>query len=120
MSVLTIVTKRPWLGAWTAPRGEIDRYPVGLRWGSNHVTVPPGVHHVTIWMPWLWPYGQAEITVDNRSDPAATVYYAAPFLTMGSGAIGFTPVRNPGLGLFLLVVGLPLLILCVCVGTALL
>jgi hypothetical protein len=116
---LTIITKQPMVGAWVAPRAEINRYPVGLRWGSNTVAVPPGVHHVTIFMPWLWRFGHAEITVDNRSDPAATVYYAAPYVNFGSGVIGFTPVKNPGLGAFLaVVIGLPLLVLCVCFSAA--
>jgi hypothetical protein len=120
-SVLTIVAKSPWLGSWVTPRGEIDRFPVNLRWGSNTIAVPPGVHHVSIWMPWLWRFGQAEITVDNRADPAATIYYAPPLVTVGPGAIGFTPVKNPGLALFLgLAVGVPLLVLCTCFGTALL
>lgn len=120
VSALTIVTKQPLLGSWITPRGEVNGFPVGLRWGANHVSVPPGVHHVKIWMPWFWRFGQAEITVDNRADPAATIYYAAPYVSFGSGAIGFTPVKSPGLGFFLLIVGLPLLVLCTCFGTALL
>jgi len=118
--VLTIVTKQPWIGSWVAPRGEINGYPVGLRGGSNTVSAPPGVHHVTVYLPWLWRFGHAEITVDNRNDPAATVYYAAPFVSVGPGAIGFTPVKNPGLALFLGLVAGVLLVFCTCFGTALL
>jgi hypothetical protein len=69
----------------------------------------------------LWRFGQAEITVDNRSDPAATIYYAAPMVNFGPGAIGFTPVKNPKVALFLgFVIGVPLVVLCTCFGAALL
>lgn len=120
-SVLTIVAKPPLGRAWITPRADINRYPVGLRWGVNTVVVPPGVHHVAIHMPWLWRYGEAEITVDNRNDPAATIYYAAPILSFGSGAIGFFPVKSPGFALHIsLLIAAPLLLLCACLGTTLL
>jgi hypothetical protein len=105
-------------GAFISPRGEVNGYPVGLRWGSNIINVPPGVHHVKIYMPWLWRFGQAEVTVDNRSYPAPPIHYAAPYVNFGAGAIGLAPVKNPGLGVFLAVLGIPLLALCACLGVS--
>lgn len=40
-------------------------------------------------------YGHAEITVDNRTGPAPTVYYAPPHLNFLRGAIGLEPVKRP-------------------------
>ncbi len=120
-AALTIVTKQPMFGSFIRPRGEINGYPVGLRWGPNTIGTHPGVHHVKIHMPWLWKFGHAEITVDNRMGPAPTIYYSSPWVNFGNGAIGLTPVRNPGLGVFIAVAVVPLLlIVACCVGVALL
>jgi hypothetical protein len=117
-TVLTVVTKPPAGGAFVSPRGEINGYPVALRWGSNTFGVPRGLHHVKIYMPWLWRFGKAEITVDNRDDAVATVHYAAPYVNFGGGAIGLAPVKNPGLSALLAVIGVPLLLLAVCLGAS--
>lgn len=117
-TTLTIVTKQPLVGSFITPSGEVNGYPVGLRWGSNSITVPPGVHHVKIYMSWIWRYGLAEITVDNRSDPNATIYYAAPFVNFLAGAIGFTPVKSPGLAAFLAAVVAPVVLIGACCAAA--
>jgi hypothetical protein len=115
-TVLTVVTKPPAGGAFISPRGEINGHPVAFLWGSNSFGTPRGVHHVKIYMPWLWRFGQAEITVDNRDDALASVHYAAPYLNFGAGAIGLAPVKNPGRGVFLAVIGVPLILLAACLG----
>jgi hypothetical protein len=115
---LTIVTKGLPLGTWVRPQATINGYPVSLTWGSNTIGIAPGVHQVDIWMPWLWRFGQAAITVDNRYDPAPAVYYATPWVNFGAGAIGFSPVRNPMLWLFLALFVLPLVLLVGCCAFA--
>jgi hypothetical protein len=120
-TALTIVTKQPTFGSFISPRGEINGYPVGLRWGSNTIGAHPGLHHIKIHMPWLWKFGEAELTVDNTAGPAPTVYYSAPWVNFGRGAIGLTPMPNPGLGIFIAVLVVPLLLIAACcVGAALL
>jgi hypothetical protein len=116
---LTINAKTIPLGVWVTPRAEINGYPVALNWGVNHIPAQPGVHNIHVYMPWMWRYGKADITIDNRTAPAPPVYYAVPFTTFTRGAIGLAPVKNPGLLAFLLVIGLPLLaiVLC-CLGVA--
>jgi hypothetical protein len=69
-------------------------------------------------MQWMWKYGQAQITVDNRAVPAPTVYYAPPWVSFGAGAIGFTPVRNPKLGVLLAIFIVPLALIAICCGVA--
>jgi hypothetical protein len=114
---LTINAKTIPLGSWVSPRAEINGTPVPLNWGVNHIGSAPGVHNIHIYLPWLWRYGKAEITVDNRTAPAPPVYYAAPYTTFTKGAIGLAPVKNPGLLplILILVIPLALLVLC-CVG----
>jgi hypothetical protein len=118
-SSLTIITKRPPTGVIVNPTAIINGHSVPLRWGENVIPAPPGVHHITIYMQWLWKVGSAEITVDNSRAPAPPVYYALPYSGFQKGAIGFEPQSNPGLVPFLLIVGVPILlaILC-CIGTA--
>ena len=118
---LSIHTKQPTFGSFVSPRAEINGHPVNLRWGANAIAAPPGTHHIVIYMPWLWKFGRAEITVDNTAGQAPTVYYGMPWVNFGSGAIGLQPVGNPGLVTFLLVAIVPLLLLLgCCVGVNLL
>jgi hypothetical protein len=114
---LTINTKTIPLGVWVSPRAEINGHPVNLAWGVNHIPAHPGVHRIHIYMPWLWRYGKADITIDNTAAPAPPVYYAVPYVAFLGGAIGLQPVKNPGLLAFILVFLAPivLLVLC-CVG----
>jgi hypothetical protein len=111
---LAIYAKSIPLGAWVTPRAEINGYPVALGWGDNLIPAQPGVHNIKIHMPWMWKYGKAEITVDNRTAPAPRVYYAPPFTTFTKGAIGLEPVGNPGLLALFLVVGVPLALILIC------
>jgi len=117
---LTITTKSIPLGVFVTPRAEINGYPIALTWGLNRIPAQPGVHTIQIYMPWIWRYGKAEITVDNRQAPAPMVYYATPWATFLRGSIGLTPVGNPGLVAFLAIFLVPLLLIALCcVGVSL-
>jgi len=111
---LTIVTKRPPTGVFVNPTAIINGQHVPLRWGENVIPAPPGVHHITIYMQWLWKVGSAEITVDNTRAPAPPVYYALPYNNFQKGAIGFEPQSNPGLVGCLIVFGVLILGVVVC------
>ena len=114
---LTINAKSIPLGVWVSPRAEINGHTVPLNWGVNHIPAQPGVHNIHIYMPWIWRYGKADITVDNRHAPAPPVYYATPYINFVKGAIGLEPVKNPGLLGFLLVILVPVaLVLLCCLG----
>lgn len=118
---LVIHTKRPPTGVFVNPTAIINGQMVPLRWGENIIPAPPGVHHITIYMQWLWKVGSAEITVDNTHGAPPPVYYALPYIGFQKGAIGFQPQSNPGLAIFLILIGAPLLLLLVCcIGGALL
>jgi len=118
---LTITTKGIPLGTWVSPRAEINGHPVPLNWGVNHIPAPAGHHNIHIYMPWMWRYGKADIAVDNTNSPAPPVYYACPWTTFTKGAIGLTPVSNPGLLAFVGIFVVPLLLIALCcVGVAVL
>ena len=122
-SALTIITRKTpgSFGALMKPTAVINGYTVPLEWGPNVIPAQPGVHQIHISCQWMWKYGKADITVDNRTAPAAPVYYAVPWLTFMRGSIAHTPVKNPGLVGFLLFIGVPLvLVLLCCIGGALL
>jgi hypothetical protein len=111
---LTINAKSIPLGVWVTPRAEINGHPVPLNWGVNHIPAHPGVHQIHIYMPWMWRYGKADITIDNRAAPAPVIYYACPYTAYLSGAIGLQPVKNPGLLYFLLILVGPLALIALC------
>lgn len=117
---LRIITKRPPTGVFINPTAVINGQTVPLGWGENVIPAPPGVHHIQIYMQWLWKQGKAQITVDNTQAPAPPIYYAMPYTAFQGGAIGFEPQKNPGLVGFLLLIGVPILVvLLCCIGGAL-
>jgi hypothetical protein len=115
---LTIVTKAPMPGSFISPRAEVDGFPVALSWGSNVLGLTHGVHNITVYMPWLWKFGHAQITVDTTQGPPQTVYYAGPWVNFGAGAIGFSPVKNPNLAAFIAIFAVPLALIAICCGVA--
>lgn len=117
---LTIITKRPPTLVLVTPTAVINGQMVPLRWGENVIPAPPGVHHITIYVQWMWKTGVAEITVDNTRAPAAPVHYSMPYTNFHKGAIGFQPQASPGLVVFLLLIGVPILLLLCCFGSLLL
>ncbi|MFC9554363.1 hypothetical protein ACFTWF_26365 [Rhodococcus sp. NPDC056960] len=114
-TALVIDAKKPPMGPMlVTPNARINGFPVPLRWGRNVIPAPPGVHHIQIFVPWIVEQGKAQITVDNRYQPAPPVYYASPFSSFSRGAIDHRPVKNPGLlGLLLILTPVLVLILAV-------
>ncbi|GAA1802991.1 hypothetical protein GCM10009682_26050 [Luedemannella flava] len=113
-TALTINVKKLPLGSFVKPNAEINGHALSLNWGRNEIPAFPGVHHIHIYMPWIWRFGKADITVDNRTAPAPEVFYAPPFINFINGAIGFQPVKNPGLLGMLAVIGVPFLLIALC------
>ena len=116
---LTIIAKGIPLGAWVRPRAQINGHPIQLNWGVNHIGAHPGVHRVQVDMPWLFPYGRAEITVDNTTAPAPPIHYSLPWTAFTRGAIGLQPQKNPGLLAFILLMTVPLAVILLCLGVVL-
>jgi hypothetical protein len=104
-SALTIHTTpgRNLVAALLAPTANINGYNLALKWGANVIPAPPGVHRIHIYCDFLWRMGAATIIVDNTTAPAPPMYYAAPWTIATRGAIGFQPVKSPGLYVHLLI-----------------
>jgi hypothetical protein len=121
--MIRISTKYFWLTfmfAFFKPWLMIDGQQTRLNWGDNVIPAAPGVHQLTIWIPYLWKVGEATLTVDN-SVGEAQVYYAGPAWAFGSGAVGTTPQQHPNQALALIIgLGLPALILVCCCGSVVL
>ena len=113
---LRITTKYHWLAftlAMFAPRAVINGHEVRLAWGENVIPAPAGIHQITIFIQYLWKFGEASITVDN-TQVVPTVYYSAPVINFIKGAIGFEPQKFPGLVVSLIISGVFLLIALFC------
>lgn len=96
---LRIRTKYHWLTfmlAGFAPKATINGHPVNLSWGENVIPAPAGQHLIEIWVPYLWKFGKASLTVDNTGG-APQVYYAAPVWTWMRGALSTSEVKSPGI-----------------------
>ncbi|NUR26217.1 MAG: hypothetical protein HOV83_10285 [Catenulispora sp.] len=119
--MIRISTKYFWLAfmfAFFKPWLIIDGQQVRLNWGDNDIPAAPGVHQLTIWVPYLWKVGQATFTIDTTAAGSAQVYYAAPAFAFGSGAVGVTPQEPPNKTLALIIqLGLPALIIVCCCGS---
>lgn len=94
---------------------------VPLNWGPTQITMPPGVHPIRIFVPYLFDICQGRGHVDTQHGQPVTVYYAAPYFAYASAAVGTEPQKHPALGIYLamfipLLVVLLLLILCMCGG----
>lgn len=102
-----------------APRALINGHEVRLAWGDNVLPAPLGRHTIEVWVPYLWKFGKAEITVDNTQG-APQVYYAAPVLNFIRGAIGTSPVKPPGMVGMWIVYGVIAAVIVVCCAGAIL
>ncbi|MGH3735490.1 MAG: hypothetical protein ACRDT6_07695 [Micromonosporaceae bacterium] len=117
--VLHINTKYHWIAFMLAlfkPKATINGHPIRLVWGDNQVPLPPGVHHLKIWVQYLWQLGPAEITVDNRHGQTPPVFYGGTSVPFIAGAIDHRPVEPPGTAIAIAVNVAPLALglLCCC------
>lgn len=116
---LRIVTKYHWLAfmfAFFKPIATINGHTVKLAWGENLIPAAPGVHQITIHIPYLWKVGVATITVDNSGAVVPTVHYSAPVWAFGGGAIGYEPQKHPGMVPLMIIYGVlaAVIVLCCC------
>jgi hypothetical protein len=117
-SQLLINTKYHWLSFMLAafsPRAIINGHEIKLTWGDNFIPAPPGVHEITVYIQYLWKFGQATITVDNTNG-APQIFYAAPVINFIKGAIGFEPQKAPGVAATWIFTGVifALILICCC------
>lgn len=100
------------------PRGPailVNGHQVPARWGTTVIPVPPGRHHVRMFVPYRLPkeYGPAETTVDVAPNQNVALEYRAPKWTFSRGALGPPPQRARGLGASLLAVAVILVVVII-------
>ena len=82
------------------PKCSIDGSPeFGIRWGDNHLPVPPGRHHVRVWFPYMFmsQCGPAETVIDVPASGMA-LEYKAPWFVFSKGRMlipGYGPAPAP-------------------------
>ncbi|MGH2604260.1 MAG: hypothetical protein ACRDJ9_33345 [Dehalococcoidia bacterium] len=121
---LRIHTSYHWISfalAMFKPKATINGHPIPpLRWGENHIPLPPGVYRLRIWVQYLWKLGPAEITIDNRHGQTPPVYYGGTAVPVIDGAIGHRQVEPPGTMIAILINVIPLALILLCCGGGLL
>ena len=70
-------------------------------WGKTVIDLPPGQYQIQVQTNYLWQFGQAVAVVPVNAGQTVDVYYKAPALPFGEGAIGPVPQSVPNLGLAL-------------------
>lgn len=98
-----------------------DRTRIPLNWGTTQVYLPAGAYQVRIFVPYLWDTCVGHLNLDTRYGQPVTVYYAVPYWAFASAAVGYEPQQHPGLGIYLAVLAIPVVLLlllfgCVCLG----
>ncbi|MFI5844493.1 hypothetical protein ACIA8K_32835 [Catenuloplanes sp. NPDC051500] len=124
ISAIAVTARYSWLAfvlALFRPSLTVNGQPVPAAWGRTVVPVPPGQHHVQVYVPYLLPprVGPAETVVPVHPGQVVEVEYRAPVIAWIGGAIGPAPqpVRGLAAGIALLVVPLVAL-LCIGGGVA--
>ncbi|MGH3763139.1 hypothetical protein [Actinophytocola sp.] len=93
----------------------VNSHPVPAQWGTSVIPVPPGRHHVRVFVPYRFPkeYGPAEITVDVAPNQNVALEYRAPKWTFSRGALGPPPQRARGVGASLLALAVIFLVIAI-------
>ncbi len=103
------------------PRVRINGWGVPASYGLNVIPVNPGHNRIECDNQWMRTYGQAAMDLDVRPGQHVPVFYATPLHQFTTGAIGHEKQKHPGLAVLLaILVGIPVVILLVCVAAAVL
>ncbi|GAA2779681.1 hypothetical protein [Saccharopolyspora taberi] len=80
-------------------------------WGKTVIDLPPGQYQIQVHTNYLWKFGHAVAVVPVTAGQQVDVYYKAPAVAFGEGAIGPVPQEVPNLALALVLsIGVPVLI----------
>ncbi|WP_263249017.1 hypothetical protein [Saccharopolyspora rosea] len=81
------------------PSVTINGRPMRGAWSRTPVDLPPGQHHIQVHVNYLWKFGHATAVVPVGAGQQVDVFYRAPAVAFGGGAIGPQPQQTPNLGL---------------------
>lgn len=83
--------------AWFRPKVLLDGQLVPGAWGHNAYTVPPGQHHLDVYVPSTGPQmGRTSLVVEARPGRPTQLEYRAPWYGYMAGALGPPPQKAPG------------------------
>jgi hypothetical protein len=104
------------------PNVTIDGQPAVAAWGNNVFPVAPGQHYVHVHTPYFLPprVGPADLAVSVGPGQTADLEYKAPLVVWSKGSLGPPPQKYNGAWFLWLMLGILVLILICCCGTALL
>lgn len=120
-SAIAVTTKFLWL-AWffvfLKPKLFINGHEVPGTWGRNVVPMPPGQHHLQIFVPYLLPpqVGKAEMPVTLQPGQTVELEYRAPVFAFSPGALGVGEQKWNGLGITVGIFAGLLALICLCCG----
>ncbi|NNG98422.1 hypothetical protein HLA97_14330 [Gordonia araii NBRC 100433] len=102
-----------WMLHFTKPTVEINGRPVPAQWGLNHIPLPPGQHHVHVYVPYILPskIGPADLMVNVAPQQTAPLEYRAPAWAFSQGSIGAAPQAYNGVGITIAMIAVPFVIL---------
>lgn len=120
-AAIAVTTKFLWLSwffVFLKPSLVINGHELPGTWGRNVVPMPPGQHHLQIYVPYFLPpkVGVAELPVTLQPGQTLELEYRAPVFGFSPGALGVGEQKWNGLGITLgISLGL-LALVCVCCG----
>jgi hypothetical protein len=119
---IAVTTKFLWL-SWffffIKPKIFLNGHEVAAVWGRNVIPVPPGQHHLHLFVPYFLPpkVGPADLTVPVQpGQPPVELEYRAPVWAFSKGSLGPPPQKYNGAGLMIGIMVGVLVVLCLCCG----
>lgn len=93
-----------------APRVRVNGWRVATRYGRQVLAVPAGPIRVDVEAQWWRTYGRATLDLTLAPGQTVPVFYASPYHVFGSGAIGHTRQKRPGMGGLLVTIAVTLVL----------
>lgn len=104
--------------SFVPPTLRINGYQVTVpNFGTTTIPLPPGPTIIEAHMTWIWgAYGRAGLQCQVQPGQTVPVYYAPPLTGWSPGAIGVEPQQRQGLVAYLLLLGIPILVIVAILG----
>lgn len=100
------------------PKVRLNGYPVATSYGLNTIPLPAGRWHLDVHCQWMREYGQAALDFDLAPGQQVPVIYAGPLHQFTTGNIGFEKQPRKGMGCFLVMLAVLLVVVALIVVAA--
>lgn len=118
-SAIAVTTKFMWL-SWffffIKPKLFVNGHEVAAVWGRNVIPMPPGQHHLQVYVPYFLPskVGPAELAVPVQPGQTAELEYRAPLWAFSAGSLGPPPQKYNGMGITIGIMVAAIVVICLC------